>query len=317
MRTNVCGTCAGLTLLWALGAALVAACGGSSDPPRGAVDGGGVGGAVGGDVDDGGVDDGGADGGVYGGPSVSQPDEAVMRLYQTAWLHASQASPFQLTPGGDEDSVWTTGPCAVWGQVQASLDGAPAPAVLPTGSHTFAVTFTDDCTVGDVMAGEGLAGTISATYVTTDWNELTAVVSADSMSVVCCSGGYDFTANGGGMWTRSRTARTMTYTPTVGATLINNRTTHVAMFGGGSYSSGYTRTPYGGWLHSGKEEFDNLKVAVGATSYILHGSIEVEPLYRSAARGEVRITSNGSLVARIYGDANGVLRTEVLSPLAF
>jgi hypothetical protein len=238
-----------------------------------------------------------------------------MRLLQTAWLHASQASPFQVIPWGDDESVWTTGPCIQWGEVQASLDGEAAPAALPTGSHTFAVTFAD-CTGGDAMAAVSLNGAVSAAYVTTDWNELTAVVSANSMSILCCSGGYDFTANGGGTWTRVRTAHTMIYAPAIGATLINNRTKNVVTFGGGSYSSGYRPTPYGGWLHSGPEGFDNLTVAIGATSYIIHGSIELGPLYRVGDPGEVRIASNGTLVARVYRDANGMLRTEVLSPVA-
>jgi hypothetical protein len=308
-------------------AALVSACGGSEGvpPPRegvagGAVDAGGIDGGVdGGGIDDGGVGEaagGGMDGSVGGGPPAQQLDETVMRLYQTAWFHASQASPFQSHPWGEPESTWTTGTCNVWGQVQASLDGAPAPAVLPTGSHAFEVTFTDDCMVGDVMAGQGLSGTISATYVTSDWNELTAVVSAHSMWSVCCSGGYDFTANGGGTWTRSRTTRTMTYAPAIGATLTNNRTMHVATFGGGSYSSGYTPSPYSEWLQSGQRDFDHLAVAIDGTPYVLHGSIEVEPIFGGTGHGEVRITSDGTLVARIYGDAWGILRTEVLTPLA-
>jgi hypothetical protein len=52
--------------------------------------------------------------------------------------------------------------------------------VLPTGSHTFAVTFAD-CANGDAMAVVWLNGSVSAAYVTTDWNDVTAVVSASSM----------------------------------------------------------------------------------------------------------------------------------------
>jgi hypothetical protein len=107
----------------------------------------------------------------------------------------------------------------------------------------------------------------------------------------------------------------MTYTPTLGATLTNYRTTHVLTFTGGSYSVSYSLSA-SELSRPQREDFDNLTVAIGNTSYVLHGSIESLYPFRSAVRGEVRITSNGALVARVYGDAIGVLRTEVLFPLA-
>src|SRR5262249_22132416 len=87
------------------------------------------GGWVGG-VDDGGSGagaDGGMDGGLGDAPSAVQLDETVMRLSQAAWFHAAQASPFQNQPSGAPQRTWTTGQCTVWGQVEASLDGAAAP----------------------------------------------------------------------------------------------------------------------------------------------------------------------------------------------
>jgi hypothetical protein len=296
-----------LATLCALGVASVPACSSDHAAPGGDVDGkpfDGGGGWVGG-IDDGGPGD---------APAVAELDEVVMRLSQAAWFHAAQASPFQNQPSG-APRTWTTGQCTVWGQVEASLDGAAAPGVLPAGSHTFSVTFFDECMEGDPMAGKGLTGMISAAYVTADWDELTAEVSASSMWVVCCSGGYDFTANGGGTWSRSLTTSTMTYAPSVGSTLTNNRTGRMATFGGGSYSTGFRSTPYGGWLQSGRADFNDLTIALGGTSYVLSGRLEVEPLYRTTGHGELRITSNGSLVARLYADASGMLRTEVLTPL--
>jgi hypothetical protein len=249
------------------------------------------------------------------GPAAPILDLTVLGLYQSAQVHAFVASPFHFGRSDDDDlvfGVWTSGSCKVWGTLQASLDGAPALPMLPTGSHTYEVTFAD-CMGGDPMAGVWWDGALSAAYVSADLNDLTALVSANSMTFACCGGsGWYMTADGSGTWTRVRTstARTLIYTPTIGATLINNHTAHVATFGGGSYSSSFS--PPVGNASSGREVFDNLTVAVGATSYILHGRIESGA--GTGYSGEVRITSNGTLVARLYGD-RGALRTEVLSPL--
>ena len=81
--------------------------------------------------------------------------------------------------------MWTDGPCAFGqGSSQGSLDGGVAPTpgtFLPTGSHTYVVSFSN-CPVnwwGD-KAFE-LNGVASAAYNTADWSNLTAMVSADSV----------------------------------------------------------------------------------------------------------------------------------------
>jgi hypothetical protein len=218
-----------------------------------------------------------------------------------------------------DDQVWS------WNCVRMSLDGAPTPPVLPTGSHTFAARF-DRCYV-DLLVGTWLNGTASSAYTATDLNDLTAQVSVTSMRgklVAFRSDLYDVTADGSGTWTRVRTgtpwttswAETTTYRPTIGSTLTNNLTTNVATFEGGSYTSSWGPTPPGG--SSFHEEFHDLAVAISGTSYTLSGSMD--SFYPNSGNrsctGEIRIASNGTLVARIYGDANNPLRTEVLSPLA-
>ena len=74
------------------------------------------------------------------------------------------------------------------------------------------------------------------------------------------------TADGSAVWTSvGSSTKTTTYTPTTGSRLVNNSTTNVATFGGGSYST--LRTSGGV-----EQRFDNLKVAL---------TIEVlEPLVR-------------------------------------
>jgi hypothetical protein len=90
--------------------------------------------------------------------------------------------------------------------------------------------------------------------------------------------------------------------------LVNNSTTNVATFGGGSYS----------FINLSRREsrFDNLTVAVNDTEYILNGSlVEITSPSRSTFTGEVRIVNDGTLVARIYGDGSSDVRVEVLVPL--
>ena len=68
--------------------------------------------------------------------------------------------------------------------MQDSLDGglAPTPGTfLPTGSHTYVVSFSN-CAV-NYWGGEvfELNGVVSTAYNTAEWSNLTATVSADSM----------------------------------------------------------------------------------------------------------------------------------------
>jgi hypothetical protein len=197
---------------------------------------------------------------------------------------------------------------------------------LPAGTHTYAVTFSN-CLV-DGLAGTTLDGTTSIAYTGADLYHLTAVISVNSMRgklVAYRSDLYDVTANGSGTWARESTGTpwtttfvsTTTYTPAAGSTLVNNRTSGVATFEGGSYSGGYGPTPPGA-AASAHDEFNDLVIDISGTSYTLNGALRV--VYGFSAdqnlyMGEVRITSNGSLMARVYGDCSGKLRTEVLSPL--
>ena len=257
--------------------------------------------------------------------AVPQPDASVLRLYESAAVHASlAASPiFYATFWEDEYyRVWDNG-----GSLRALLDGSPpAPdTVLPTGRHTFAVTF-DHCLV-DLLIGTSLDGTASAAYARNSLDDLTALVSVNSMRGILAnfrSDLRDVTANGSGTWTRVLTGRGMasitTYTPTIGSILVNNATSNVATFMGGSYSSSYDYgSPPPGSSGWGEEEFNDLTIAVSGTSYALNGSLQwvygSECCVELSRTGEVRITSNGNLMARIYGDGSGTLRTEVLSPL--
>ena len=157
-------------------------------------------------------------------------------------------------------------------------------------------------------------GVASAAYNAAEWSNLTATVSAESVrgkGLALLSELYDVTADGSGVWTSvGSSTKTTTYTPATGSRLVNNSTTNVATFGGGSYSM--IQYP------SARVErrFDNLKVAINGTEYTLNGSLNTtHGNSPSTYTGEIRIIHNGTLVARIYGDVGNALTIEVLVPL--
>jgi hypothetical protein len=232
--------------------------------------------------------------------------------------------------------------CSIGGSSQTSLDGIllATGAALPPGSHNLAVTFAD---CANDWYGIRLHGTASAAYTSsTDLNELTALVSVTSMRGVgfgfLTGFGFlanltDVTAEGSGTWTRTRRDKwmsTTTYSPTIGSRLRNNRTSNVATFAGGSYST-MTSEPPPGASSRFEREFDNLAVAINGTDYVLNGTIVTTYGFGGGSAtsdfhtGEVRITSSGTLMARVYGvggpDARGLpqtgLRVEVFFPLVF
>ena len=242
-------------------------------------------------------------------PSAAQRN-AALTLFHAAHAHeAATTSPIKFATA--DGKVWTDNPCAFEsGSMQGALDGGLAPTsgtFLPDGSHTYVVSFRD-CYLG--WGGEvGLSGVASVAYNAVGWTNVTATVSADAVWITGLGLGDELqnvTAHGSAVWTKS--GSTTTYTPATGSRLINNATTNVATFGGGSYS----------FINQSRREsrFDNLTVAVNDTEYILNGSlVEIPSPSRSTFTGEVQIVNDGTLVARMYGDGSSDVRVEVLVPL--
>jgi len=247
-------------------------------------------------------------------------------LFEAVIVHEALTTSPLTYATQDGKVVWTNGPCvyringqsAASGSLQGSLDGSLSPTsgtFLPTGSHTYVVSFSN-CLV-DYLAGIELNGVASAAYSAAEWSNLTATVSADSVRGQGLPSGefselYDVTADGSGVWTSvGSSTKTTTYTPATGSRLVNNSTTNVATFGGGSYSM--IQYPSAGV----ERRFDNLKVAINGTEYTLNGSLDTTYGFSGSRTytGEIRIINNGTLVARIYGDAGNALTVEVLVPL--
>lgn len=259
-------------------------------------------------------------------PSPPQPPSAAQRLaalalFDAASVHAGMTTSPLTWATAVDGRVWT-GPCDAFdgdGSLRGSLDGGLSPTsgtFLPTGSHTYVVSFSK-CLV-DSWSTE-LNGVASAAYNAAEWSNVTATVSADSMrgrGLHFLSDLYDATADGSAVWTRVGSSTvTTTYTPATGSRLVNNLTTNVATFGGGSYSE--IRYPaLEGTSFRRDQRFDDLKVAINGTEYTLNGRLDVQRVVGSHAyTGEVRIINNGTLVARVYGDVRNALTLEVLVPL--
>jgi hypothetical protein len=240
---------------------------------------------------------------------------AALALLDAAGVHA-WATTSPLTLAAYEGKVnWTNGPCEFpeHGSLQASLDGGLPPTsgtFLPTGNHTYVVSFSNCLVDGWSMTLNGIA---SAAYNVAEWSTVSATVSADSVrgrDLAFLSQLHDVTADGSAAWTSVGSGTTTTtYTPASGSRLLNNATSNVATSGGGSYS----KTQSGNrW----EQRFDNLKVAINGTEYTLTGSLDTEGAGSSRTyTGEVRIIHNGTLVARVYGDVRNALTIEVLAPL--
>jgi len=268
------------------------------------------------------------------GPDAPPPLPAAQRLaaltlFDAAFVHeALTTSPLKFA-SWDGQVIWSNGPCMnhingqpeSYGSLRGTLDGSSSPTAgtfLPTGSHTYVVSFSD-CQVDD-LSGVELNGVASAAYRAADWSNLAATVAADSLrgrGLGLLSYLDDVTADGSAVWTSVGSNRhTTTYTPATGSRLVNNSTGNVATFGGGSYSVIPYPPPQGsgdGWEY----RFDNLKVAINGTEYTLSGSLQIVfglrfgPIYT----GEIRIINDGTAAARIYGDVRNALTVEVLVPL--
>lgn len=249
----------------------------------------------------------------------TSPAAKAVALFDAAFVHSYlTTAPLMYFQAGRAPTDWLSGRCVgSSGSLRALLDGAPPTvAALPAGNHTYMVSFAD-CLV-DGLTGITLNGTATTTYTTSaDWNDVTAQVSTDSMrgtgSLFANPPNEltDVSAAGSGTW-RFANAGSETYAPAVGSTLVNHRTTSVITFQGGSFSRGYDT----GSTTSYRQTLTNIAMTLNGVEYVLDGT-----LHRTLANGvwaggsgEVRVTSQGMLVARIY-PASRYLGAEVFAPL--
>lgn len=259
-------------------------------------------------------------------PQVGQPAEGsratAVALFEAAAVHSFLTSqPIFYTDGRTAPSVETSGACIGGnGSKLVSLDGAapPADTSLPTGSHVYAVTYSN-CSV-DGLVGIDMSGTSTVSYSTSNWSDVSWQVAASATRGVGSIAFYssamrDVTASGSGTWRTvgSNNGLTTVYAPNDGATLVSNLTTSIITFKGGSFMRSFV----GGTPLVARTTFDNFAVAINGINYTMNGTVEIMYNYSgaTAGSGEVRITSGVTLVARVFVEASGRLRSEELTAL--
>ena len=252
---------------------------------------------------------------------------AVIALYSAASAHRYAASTPLITyydGRAKAPAVWLGCLPGIGSMEVISLDGAPPPmdGLLPSGSHTFSVRFSN-C-IQDDLDGIYLTGTTTIRYSTADWANLTANVSTTSMRATGRVGLFDslrdVTATGSGTLTMASTsptvggAYTMSYVPGAGATLVNNLTTNVITFKGGALLHARTGDPSG--FESSQSGFANLAIDLNGVDYVLDGTEKTVVVNRVATTsGEIGITRGGVLVGRIFHESSGRMRFVALAPI--
>lgn len=226
------------------------------------------------------------------------------------------SSSFYYTHGNSGEVALPSGSCVGGsGSLLSSLDDATISrrGVLPAGRHVYAVSF-DNC-VADGLIGIRLHGTAAMAYATENWSNVEGNATVGSIRATGSLSSFgrilDATAHGSAHWSFAQSSGTATtkYAPAAGTVLINNGTGNVATFSGGSYSQTWVSGPPFVFTR----EFADLAFAINGTRLVLSGSLAQADQARY--EGELRITRDGVLLGRLYGDMDRRLRAEVLHPI--
>jgi hypothetical protein len=202
------------------------------------------------------------------------------------------------------------------GSYRLDVDGVPQTSLL-TGNHSFAAEF-NECLM-DGLVGTQLNGTVAGSYAGLKPNgsyTQTTIVSMRGTQLSFYSDLYAVTGVGSvtSSYLLTDIGLTTMVTPSVGFALTNHETGNVAIFEGGDYRSAYDwSTQAGHW------SLNDLRLVVAGNRYTVDGRLH----WRVApggggllfGLGDVRVSRDGALHARLYGDANGNLRSEILVPL--
>ena len=257
-------------------------------------------------------------------PPVPTPSPAALALFEAARVHYTMTTAplMGFDAKGAAPTAWLDGRCAMnEGSAQGSLDGrSPAASVgpvLPSGSHTYSVNFLN-CRV-DGLSGISMMGTATVAYDTIDWRELTARVSAGSIRATgsVAPGGVlaDVSATGSATWTltTSSDARTDTYTPGAGSTVVNNLTTHAITFQGGSLVLENRWGPVS--FSTFRATFNEVVLALKGVTYVMDGSVQISTTPGlDWGIGEVLISRDGTPIARIF-TSGASIEAEAYAPL--
>lgn len=255
---------------------------------------------------------------VQAGAGPDADKAALMRLLGApgAWLEAISA-PLQVTD--DQGVFLASAAVCSSGSVAATLNGATAVAGQALPASGVLATRFSDC----VSDGSRYSGSASADYRLDGVNPPingSITVTLASLRMVDTGGSSDMTVDGGatatltGSLSAGTQTQTFSVTPTAGTSIANNLLGLRAVLSGGSLTVG-TDSRAGDELPlASRYGYSNFGFTVSGTPYVANGNLALS--YSavngslSNGSGEITLTSNGSLVGRLYF-LNGMLQIDV------
>ncbi len=242
----------------------------------------------------------------------------LMRLLSLSFDFYEAASlPMQLV---DDDAGTLVSPATVCspGSISGSFNGGALPApgtALPT-SGTLAATASGCATKdGTLVSGTSSVNYNFSAFEPPSGSATATVTNVHLRSPATGTATLDITANGTATATTNSSlangqlTTTTSLAPAGGATLRSELSGLTAAFASGDVSLLLTTVDGSTLPVRTRVSYNNLRFAVGSVNYLANGSYEVTystPGAFAGASGEVLLTTGGTTVGRIYGNAQGI-----------
>lgn len=239
---------------------------------------------------------------------------ALLRLLSLAGsLLEAGAAPLELV-GDDMKALPSAAVCPGGGSVSGTLNGATlAAGVTLPPSGTLAASFSQCITEAEAR----YQGSSSVAYNFSSFEPASGSATA-TMNNLRITHSSDFTANGGVSLTIANTLANgdstydYTITPGANATLRNEATSLLATFNSGSLQTRFVTVVANGRLKTLRHQYSAMNFSVGGVAYLAEGFYQLDyntsgglPVLLGGS-GEVRLTSAGVLVGRLFATADGL-----------
>lgn len=242
---------------------------------------------------------------------------ALLRLLSLAGnLLEAGAAPMELV-GDDAKSLPSASVCPGGGSVSGTLDGAALGAgVTMPASGTLAATFSRCVTDSEAL----YQGSASVVYSFSSFEPASgnATATMSNLRITHSGGTGDLTANGGVSLVVANSVANgdvtynYTITPGVNATLRNEINGLLATFNSGALQNRFVMVAATERLKSIRNQYSALNFSVGGVAYVAEGFYQLDyntsgglPVLLGGS-GEVRLTSGGALVGRLFANDQGL-----------
>lgn len=239
---------------------------------------------------------------------------ALLRLLSLAGsLLEAGAAPLELV-GDDMKSLSSAAVCPGGGSVSGTLNGtALAVGVTLPPSGTLAATFSQCMT--DAQARYQGSSSVAYDFSSFEPANGTATATMNNLRITHSS---DFTANGGvtlaiaNSLANGDSTFNYTITPGANATLRNEASGLLATFNSGSLQTRFVMVVATERLKTLRHQYSAMNFSVGGVAYLAEGFYQLDyntsgglPVLLGGS-GEVRLTSAGALVGRLFATAEGL-----------